>query len=59
MTCHKNTSALCAGQIVLPPFPPSGQPQGQRKNVCDKKRWGSRKKGEISDYIGQGKEKIK
>ena len=41
------------------PIPPSGQPRGQRKNVCDKKGRGTRKKGEISDYIGRGKEKIK
>ena len=49
---------LCAGQIVLPQFPP-GQPRGQRKNVCDKKGRGTLKKGEISDYIGRDKEKIK
>ena len=29
---------LCAGQIVLTPYThPPGQPQGQRKNECDKK----------------------
>ena len=57
--CIKNVpsiSDLCAGQIVLPPSP-HGQPRGQKKNVCDKKGQGTRKKGEISDYLGRGKEK--
>ena len=36
-----------------------GQPRGQKKNVCDKKGRGTRKKGEFGDYIGRGKEKIK
>ena len=40
------------------PLPPRAAP-GQRKNVCDKKGRSTRKKGEISDYIGRGKEKIK
>ena len=53
-------SKLCAGQIVLLSSPtPLLQPQGQRKNVCDKKGLGTRKKGEISDYIGRSKEKNK
>ena len=56
-TCAYAHMCLCAGQIVLPPSLP-GQPRGQRKNVCDKKRGGgTRKKGEISDYVGRGKEK--
>ena len=49
---------LSAAQIVLPLSPP-GQHRGQRKNVCEKKGRGTRKKGEISDYIGRGKKKIK
>ena len=28
------------------------------KNVCDQKGRGTRKKGDFSDYIGRGKEKI-
>ena len=40
------------------PIPP-GQPRDQRKNACDEKGRGTRKKGEFSDYIGRGKEKIK
>ena len=47
---HTNCSA---------PIPPPGKPRGQRKNACDRKGRGTRKKGEISDYIGRGKEKIK
>ena len=34
---------------------PHGQPWGQRKNVCDKKGRGTRKKGDFGDYIGRGK----
>ena len=36
------------------PIPP-GHPWGQRKYACDKKGWGTRKKGDFGDYIGQGK----
>ena len=39
-----------------PTLIPKGQARGQRKNVCDKKGRRTRKKGEISDYIGRGKE---
>ena len=38
--------------------PPQGQPRGQWKNMCHEKGWGTRKKGDFSDYIVQGKEKI-
>jgi len=44
---------------LLCPYSPPGQPRGQRKNVCDEKGRGTRKKGDFSDYIGRGKEKIK
>ena len=39
------------------PIPP-GQPRRQRKNVCNKKGRGTWKKGEISDYIGRGKDDL-
>ena len=32
-------------------------PRGQRKKVCDKKGRGTRKKGQISDYMGGARNK--
>ena len=54
---YRHIPRLCDGQIILSQSRP-GQPQDQRKNACDKKGRGTRKKGEISDHIGRGEEKI-
>ena len=37
------------------PHPPPGQPRGQRKYACDKKGRGTRKIGDLGDYIRRGK----
>ena len=49
--CPSNCSA------PIPPLPV--QPRDQKKNGCDEKGRGTRKKGEFSDYIEGGSEKRK
>ena len=53
------TRILCAGQIVLPQSPPQGSPGVRGKMSVIKKGGALEKRGEISDYIGRGKEKLK
>ena len=40
---------MCQSNCSAPISPAPGQPRGQRKNVCDEKGRGTRKKADFSD----------
>ena len=57
---YQRSAVMCPSNCSAPIPPPLPvQPRDQKKNGCDEKGRGTRKKGEFSDYIGRGKEKIK